>query len=189
MKIRRKNTIAWIKRFSDHGLWYKDIHEYIWKTYADPVLFANLLAATSPRKTVKANWILANRIYREFKSGKSYNRQGLMPNHIGNIDRAISGHPLSGNKVRSFAENLCGNFESVTIDVWILRYFGYDETKAISDKLYAKIADKIRRIAKKSGLNPAQCQAILWTISRFNYGLGGSSFTAETKQKQFSFME
>ena len=189
MKIRRKNTIAWIKRFESHGQWYTEIHDYIWKTYADPVLFANLLAATSPRKTVKANWILANRIYREFKAGLAYSRIGLMPCHTGNIDRALSGQPLSGNKVRSFAENLCGNFDSVTIDVWILRYFGMDENKAISDKLYAKISDKIRRIARKTGYSPAAIQAILWTISRFNYGLGGSSFTAETKQTQFSFME
>jgi hypothetical protein len=188
MNIRRKNTIAWIKRFSDHGRWYADIVDYIRKTYADPILFANLLAATSPRKTVKANWILANRIYREHKAGKPYSRQGLMPCHTGNIDRAISGQPLSGNKVRSFAENLCGNFESVTIDVWILRYFGYDENKAISDKSYAKISDKIRRIAKKTGYSPAAIQAILWTISRFNYGLGGSSFLGHTKQAQFSFM-
>jgi len=184
----RKNTIQWIKRFEAHGLWYADIHEYIGKTYADPILFANLLAATSPRKTVKANWILANRIYREFKTGKPYSRIGLMPCHIGNIEKSLSGIPLSGNKVRAFSENLCGNFESVTIDVWILRYFGMDENKAISDKVYAKISDKIRRIAKRAGLNPAQCQAILWTISRFNNGFSGSSFTAETKQQQFSFM-
>ena len=183
----RKNTIQWIKRFESHGLWYADIVDYIRKTYDDPALFANLLAATSPRKTVKANWILANRIYREFKTGKPYGRQGLMPCHIGNIDRALSGIPLSGNKVRAFSENLCGNFESVTIDVWILRYFGMDENKAISDKVYAKIADKIRRIAKKTGHTPAAIQAILWTISRFNYGLGGSSFTAETKQGLFEF--
>ena len=183
----RKNTMRWIKRFEAHGNWYSDIHEYIRKTYADPALFANLLAATSPRKTVKANWILANRIYREFKTGKPYSRIGLMPCHTGNIDRALSGIPLSGNKVRSFAENLCGNFESVTIDVWILRYFGMDENKAISDKVYAKIADKIRRIARKTGHTPAACQAILWTISRFNYGFGGSSFTAETKQGLFQF--
>lgn len=185
----RKSTKYWIKRFESHGNWYSEINDYIVKTYDDPALFANLLAATSPRKRVKDNWILANRIYREFRSGKPYSRQGLMPCHTGNIERALSGQPLSGNKVRSFADNLCGNFDSVTIDVWILRYFGYDENKAISDKMYAKISGKIRRIANKSGHTPAAIQAILWTISRFNYGFGGSSFTAETKQKQFSFME
>ena len=99
----RKNTLYWIERFKDHGDWYPTIVDYIWKTYVDPILFANLLAATSPRKTVKANWRLANRIYREFKAGSAYSRIGLMPCYIGNIDRALSGQPLSGNKVRSFA--------------------------------------------------------------------------------------
>ena len=183
-----KRTKYWIDRFKSAGQWYGDIVDYIRKTYGDPILFANLLAATSPRKRVRENWILANRIYREHKAGKPYGRQGLMPCHTGNVDKALSGQPLSGNKVQAFAENLCGNFDFVTVDVWILRYFGMDENKAISDKMYSRISDKIRRIAKKSGLNPAQCQAILWTISRFNWGFGGSTFLAETKQAQFSFM-
>jgi hypothetical protein len=107
---------------------------------------------------------------------------------VGNVESAISGITLSGNKVRAFAQNLKGDFTAVTVDVWILRYFGVDEKKAISDKLYAKIADRIRRIAKRIGESPAACQAILWTISRFNSGFGGSSFTVETKQAQFAFM-
>lgn len=185
----RRQTAYWISRFRSAGQWYSEIHDYIVQTYADPVLFANLLAATSPRKTVRANWILANRIYREFRAGKPYSRTGLMPNHIANIDRALGGIPLSGNKVRAFADNLCGNFESVTVDVWILRYFGYDEKMNISDKMYSTISAKIRRIAKKSGITPAACQAVLWTISRFNYGLGGSSFAAETKQQTFDFVK
>jgi hypothetical protein len=55
-------------------------------------------------------------------------------------------------------------------------------------KTYSELSAKIRRIANKTGHTPAAIQAILWTISRFNYGFGGSSFTAETKQTQFSFM-
>lgn len=182
----KKLTKNLVDRFRHSGQWYKDIVEYIRKTYDDPDLFAGLLAATSPRKTVKENWKLANRIYREFKAGKPYSRQGLMPCHIGNIERALSGLELSGNKVRAFCANLRGDFNAVTVDVWVLRWFGHSKDSP-SDRDYIRISDKIRRISKRIDETPAATQAIIWTIARFCWGEKPSSFTAETKQGLFEF--
>lgn len=177
-----------IARFAFAGEWYDDIIQYIRQSYDDPVLFVALLAATSPRKTVRENWKLANRIYREHKAGKPYTRKGLLPAHTGNIDRALAGQELSGPKVRAFQENLSGNPDRVTVDVWIMRYYGMDN-ESPSAKEYQTIERDIVRQAKRFNTSPAAMQAILWTIARHNAGLSPSSFTGETKQKSFSFME
>lgn len=176
-----------IERFRHYGQWYADIRAYIVQNYADPDLFADLLSATSPRQTVKENWKLANRIYREHKVGLPYSRIGLLPCHTANIDRAILGQELSGNKVRSFSKNLRGDFEHVTVDVWILRFFGYSGDSAPSGSQYADIVKRIKCIAKRYQTTPAAMQAILWTIARHNAGFGPSSFLGETRQQTFDF--
>jgi len=66
----------------------------------DADLFCDLLAATSPRKQVKANWRVALRVYNAFKAGQEIPRTGLMPAHLGNIVRALNGRELSGPKVQ-----------------------------------------------------------------------------------------
>lgn len=176
-----------IARFASVGEWYDDIIRYIRQSYDDPVLFVGLLAATSPRKRVSDNWKLANRIYREHKAGKPYTRTGLMPCHIGNIDRALSGQELSGPKVRAFQENLSGNPNCVTVDVWIMRYYGKD-TNSPTTREYREIERDIVRQARRFNTSPAVIQAIFWSIARYNAGLSPSSFTGETKQQTFGFM-
>jgi hypothetical protein len=177
-----------IARFWFAGQWYTEIIDYIQKTYADSTLFAGLLAATSPRKTVRENWKLANRIYREHKAGKPYSRRGLLPAHTGNVDRAIAGQELSGPKVRAFRENLSGNPARVTVDIWIMRYYGM-KNESPTAKEYLAIERDIVRQARRFNTTPAGMQAIFWTIARYNAGLSPSSFTGETKQQTFDFME
>ena len=113
-------------RFKD---WYQDSRRAIiqrYNTHAD--LFIDLLAATSPRKQVISNFKLAHRILIEVLDTGTFNREGMMKIHADNVQRAINGEPLSGNKVRRFAENLHGNLTPVTIDIWMLRYL-YEGTR------------------------------------------------------------
>ncbi len=154
-----------MQQHAESANWYRADHEYIYKTFDDPELFADLLAATSPRAAVRKNYNIAMRIYNRFKSGREINYVGILPNAIPNIGRALAGVPLSGDKVRAFAENLKGNYNAVTIDVWMLRFFKHPTKKATS-KQYKKLAARIRRQAKKHGITPAAMQAICWTYAR-----------------------
>ena len=101
-------------------------------------LFIDLLAATSPRKQVKANWNIAKRLYFAHVNGRKLPRAGLLPAHKGNIERALKGEPLSGNKVSAFAANLKGDLSRVTIDIWVLRYFDIDKM-SLTNKQYFEL--------------------------------------------------
>ena len=56
--------------------WYTDCRTAIILKYGDDAdLFCDILAATSPRKQVKANWNLAERVFNAAIEGKPiYNR-------------------------------------------------------------------------------------------------------------------
>jgi hypothetical protein len=76
--------------------WYARCTAEIKKRYGgDWELFVDLLAACSPRKQVKANWKLAERIYKDYKkNGPAFcaepeTQPGVMPCHYKNIFRAL----------------------------------------------------------------------------------------------------
>ncbi len=156
----------------------------------DADLFCDLLAATSPRKQVSANWRIALRIYNAFKAGQEIPLTGLMSAHIGNIERALRGHELSGPKVSAFAANLKGDHNRVAIDVWVLRYFKIGK-KRISAKQYIELEKKIQRLAKRNKMSPAAYQAKIWAASMRRYGRVPISYTSVSgiNQRQFAFME
>lgn len=171
--------------------WYQDSKNAIEQRYGEHTsLFINLLAATSPRKTVVTNFKLANRILIEVLDTGTFNRNGMMKAHADNVQRAIDDEPLSGNKVRRFAENLRGNLTPVTIDVWMLRYL-HEERPSLSDKQYIECEKRCQSNARRLGLEPAEYQAIAWVAIRQQYGYKPVSFASimNMNQKQFSFME
>ena len=142
--------------------WYQDSRAVIVKRFGDDAdLFCDILAATSPRKQVKANWNLAVRIYESFKKGNEYSKTGMMPNHILNTDRALAGEPLHGYKVPAFAANLRGDLERVSIDTWTLYYFGLQQSM-IRRKEYFRMEKAIQMLACHRGMKPAEYQAMIW---------------------------
>lgn len=170
--------------------WYADSRIVIEKLFGvDADLFCDILAATSPRKQVAANWNVSQRIYEAHKNGQEFSERGLMPCHIGNVRRALSGEPLSGNKISAFAANLKGDLSQVTIDIWTLRYFKIDKQK-LTDKQYGILAEKIKRIACRLKLQPAVYQSKIWEISMRRAGKKSRSFAdvSEVNQLQFEFM-
>ena len=134
--------------------WYAKCRAEIEKLYGDDAdLFCDLLAATSPRKHVKANWKLADYVY------KTRDTSRCLPAHKKNIERAFSGEPLSGRKVRAFAANLKGDLTKVTVDVWICRYFGVEK---LNSRLYDVIETIIKVNAIVEDKEPAELQAEIW---------------------------
>lgn len=176
--------------------WYKECGDSIRAEFgADSELLIDLLAATSPRKQVSANWRLAMRIYHVHKNtgalgcGSIHNDnlfKGTLPAHRPNVIRALKREPLSGNKVRAFAANLKGNLEEVTIDVWVCRYYNWDSTK-LTNNVYASCAEFIRKEAEACGLKPAEYQAVIWYRAIQTAGKKPQSYLSVKHRHQMYF--
>lgn len=179
--------------------WYRECGDAIRAEFgADSELFIDLLAATSPRKQVSANWRLAMRIYhvwknRPFKAILRWSREpfhdnlfrGVMKSHRPNVLRALRREPLSGNKVRAFAANLKGDLDQVTIDVWVCRYYGW--TTQMNDKLYKHRAEGIKLAAKLEKMKPAEYQAMIWYKAIKLAGKKPQSYQSVKDRKQMFF--
>lgn len=167
-----------IEKFRDQKDWYLDIHDYIFTEYQCPHLFCGLLAATSPQNQVRANWRITVILYDKIMNHEPLEywkyRGYLMKCHKMNIDRLLNGEPLHGDKVKAFYLNLIGDYQAVTIDGWMLKFFRFDGW--ITKNRYAKFADRVRNQAKKYDLEPAELQAICWSWQRFKNGNNPKSF-------------
>ena len=145
--------------------WYTDSRQVIVELYGnDADMFCDLLAATSPRKQVKANWDIAQHIYERYKHDGYIDCQGLMGSHIPNVLRALFREPLHGYKVPAFAANLKGDMNRVSIDTWTIRYFGITQ-REIRRKEYYRLEKAIQLLAKHRGMKPAEYQAMIWYIA------------------------
>lgn len=166
--------------------WYQQARELIESEYGDDwELFADLLAATSPRKQVKANWRLAVRIFDSHIAGE-VDYSGTLPCHRPNINRALNGEELSGRKVRAFAANLRGDLDVCTIDVWMGRYFGYE---TITKAAYDAIEETVKMMAKREGCKPAEMQAEIWCRAIQAEGRTPKSFLAAIDHQYKLFEE
>src|SRR5574338_342165 len=80
-----------------------------------------------------------------------------------------SDDPLSlvtGQKTSRFAQNLLGNLEPVTVDVWALRCAGLRDTESVNVTDYRRIEESFRSVAARRSLEPAVVQAIAWVVER-----------------------
>jgi hypothetical protein len=168
-----------------YSTWYRDARRHLVSLFGfDAVLFANILAATSPRVAVRKNWRLAVKAYGQWRAhGCLYDSAGFMPCHVQNVKRAFAGLPLSGDKVRRFAANLCGDLDAVTIDVWICKAYGL-EHKTLTRAVYEALEAQIRRDAEAVGLPAAEYQAVLWHVVRRWHGRRDKSFPSVSVDRQ-----
>ena len=178
---------------------------------SDSVCFSAVLAATSPRKSVKANWKLAKQAFADIKkghTGKILLFNYALPCHRNNLQRIYEKYSaggflymdpaqcdfeLSGPKVNAFFHNLIGDLNYVTIDVWMVRFYGLSEKTAVNTpKKYKAIAERVKRSARRYGLYPAELQAILWSAERFRAGFKPSTYLVasyDDAQLVFNFMK
>lgn len=158
--------------------WYRQAREEIEFHFGDDAdLFCNLLAATSPRKSIKANWRLARRLYTSWKQNGwicSTDLKSCLPAHRLNVLRTFRNEPLHGRKVRAFAENLRGNMKEVTVDIWMLRYFGFADRP--TELAVNTVVRRVKSLAADAGLEPGQMQAVLWAKSLRREGRKPKSF-------------
>lgn len=165
--------------------WYTQNTEKLKELFpADYETVAALIAATSPRRDLKRNLRTAIAIYKTIKKfpnllnlspAKFMKRFEIMPAHYNNVLRALSGKKLSGLKVEAFRNNLCGNLEAVTIDIWMLRFFNFTGAK-VTPKQYSSFELQIKELAAAEGIAPAQMQSIIWNKTRQQFGFKPVNF-------------
>lgn len=167
--------------------WYQDATKLIQQLYADDWrLFVDLLASTSPRRQVKANWRIADAILKSYRDreakpkafGDLLASPQVLPAHLNNVIRSLQRRPIQGQKVWRFAENLKGNLDVVTIDVWICRAYGVDHKTELTPAVYKRLEKRIASDAKRTNATPAGYQAVLWYAIRREHGLRAKSFVS-----------
>lgn len=146
--------------------WYAVARARIVAKYgADADLFADLLAATSPQTDVRMNVQLAEAAYARARRGEE--QEPWIPSHGPNIARALARRPLSGPKVRAFADALRGNVNAVVVDTWMLRAAGYGSPKRVHRPSSFRIVHlAIRLVAEAQGLPATAVQARIWLAYR-----------------------
>lgn len=179
--------------------WYSDTRAEIVRVFGpDSALFTRILAATSPRKSVKANLTEALRVFsliRPYIDNYEAERPEQFSKfeaHNLNLFRISKGEALSGLKVRAFCRALLGDCQAVTVDMWIAKAFNINRPLRVSDFVgieyvikEATGAWKDREYSKghTRTLSPAQAQACIWHTIRKRSGLTESnSFAYYLKQ-------
>jgi len=132
-------------------------------------IVAALVAVYSPANRVYPNFSQAIKAYQQHISGKP-----IKAGRFGRIDReaarVLNGERWQGVKTNNFYVNLMRNVDpslkqGVTVDMWIMRLFGYD-TDSPSTQQYAFAEKEIKRIAKKLGWEAQQVQAAMWVSGK-----------------------
>lgn len=184
-----------LKRFYKHKNWYRKTRSTLINRFGkDYKLFAGLLASTSPRFQVKRNFNTSLKLYRDYLKGKEVflayavenkktfiKKYKLLPAHYNNIIRTLSHNyaggklELGGMKVNAFYQNITGNYNAVTLDVWMIKYFKLNKgwLNIGEYRLYSRV---IRKLAQRLGLLPAELQAVIWERQRAKEGRKPSNF-------------
>lgn len=69
-------------------------------------------------------------------------------------------------KTASFARNIAGDREAVTVDVWAARVADLDESMLGRKGAYDAVAHAYRLAARRRGVDPATMQATTWIVAR-----------------------
>jgi hypothetical protein len=201
-----------MKEGSAGRYWYEDSAEYILQVVQGDVQEAEkliqLIAIYSPQANVQVNTYFAINAWNQYKNGAS--RENFKVKTETQDQKAIEvlydNKPFSGRKTSSFYKNLMHQIlvndpesfsklnldidlvadisKPVTVDMWILRAFGYSSDAASDDVAgtgrYSLAENEIRRMTARLNMkleegqpryNPHQVQAMIWSSVKARYEL------------------
>lgn len=146
--------------------WFQDCEHVLRDLFPDPIFAAKLLAATSPRNTLRSNVRLFRRVLFDIENNRSFS--GYFPSILPNITRLREGQELSGQKVRAFAAAMMGDSQAVVVDMWLMRAFGYRDDRPTT-RQFNSVTKDVREVAPYYGLTPCQLSAVLWYGCRLHF--------------------
>jgi len=159
--------------------WYPSATEYARSiSPSDLSRGAGVVAVLSPRTPWEKNLEYAAKVIKAVDSGSSI-KPSIGGTYL-NLEKAWSiakGAPVisvltSGTrperwlKVQRFFQNLIGNPDCVTVDVWAARVAHPECSEQIGGNLYLSIEKSYQATAKKVGIKPRDLQAIVWLKER-----------------------
>ena len=137
--------------------------------------FARVVAVYSPQQKVITNWHQAITAWLRYKVG--YTKAEFLRENLGNRERheqaaaiIYDNAPWSGEKTNSFFNNLFSLLDptlpkTVTIDMWMMRLFGFSGD-APTDAQYKAMEKEMQRLATAMNVEPWQAQAMAWVYAK-----------------------
>lgn len=157
--------------------WYQRASDTLSTVFGpDKERFVGLLAATSPRQSVQENLQMALNIWADWQdAGRPLDTETLTPliqkhaelhARVPNSVKALQGYEpeLSGNKVEAFRKNLLGDMSVSTNDTWMALFGNLDQKAFRTSSGHLAFTAKIRKVATKLDLKPAEVQETVWSF-------------------------
>lgn len=150
--------------------WYEKANKEVHAIFGpeDAPVFLDMLAATSPDSSVKANLTFALNAFRDWKLGQEFSQNSYKYPAARNMLYKIIGgdqewaNPATAPKVYNFRRNLHGDPHAVTVDRWMAASMGFS-AEGLTEARYKFIDYALTQAAKKAGVTPREFQAGLWT--------------------------
>lgn len=134
----------------------------------DAEMGAAVLAHLSPRTPWARNVAGAYALVADGRAPGCLRRNVARAREAIDADRPLD--TLNGPKTASFARNILGDTEAVTIDVWAARVALGDaaDDDKILDRVgvYGAVAHAYRLAARRLGVEPSTAQAVTWVVAR-----------------------
>jgi hypothetical protein len=178
MRAKILKTISTLDRTNYQASldWYFILHDYA-KNLAERnnltvMQTAGIISALSPMVMFTTNLRDAERFCytRSIANLATYKNQRMKALRIigAKTEKEIL-EILGGNKTKAFFLNIYKpkTSQDVTIDTWMIKFFGY---KNLTPKRYKDASKEIQNVANEMGLMPHQVQALLWV------GMRGKAF-------------
>jgi hypothetical protein len=122
---------------------------------------ASIISAFSPRQRWSRNVVQAL----EFAHG---GKPVGLKNNLRMAELALTNGfaALRGLKTNAFARAIAGDYDAVTIDVWMISAAGLDAKKGVNKTQYRELADAVRTVAQELHMTPRVAQALIWICHR-----------------------
>ena len=134
--------------------------------------FAGVLATTSPRCSVLRN-IRLGLHFMHFRNLRVVPMRGIRRS----LQRFVDGDGIAGIKTGPFCANLSGNYDPVTLDIWMARALGIDQSDFNRKATHAEATRRVVRVARRLRVAPAEAQAAIWTGYQRLKGLNPGAFS------------
>lgn len=127
---------------------------------------AIVIAHLSANNGWASNKVVARQILVDGRNG------GHTKKVMAKVHQALAdGNPWSSfsatsHKTRSFALNIIGDADAVTVDRWACRIAGVDQDKLGNVGAYEAVAHCYRLAARRAGISPSAMQAVTWVVER-----------------------
>lgn len=129
-----------------------------------PEQVAAAMAHMSPKTPWARNKVMCREL---LETGSTRGMSGPIERAKSALVSATPIEDMRGPKTTSFAKNLVGRYETVTVDVWAYRAAcPSGDVEKMGIREYRLIENAYVATAKHFGISPAQFQAIIWVIVR-----------------------